>query len=84
LVKSYHFTSTTGGSLRRVIAFRCQKSSDSKISPNPMNDDAQSPGLLLVKNRAPPKGGAQKEGKRGKEQKEKGLLLHPPLRHEPA
>jgi len=48
-VKSYHLTSTTGGSLRRVIAFRCQKSSDSKISPNPMNDDAQSPGLLLVK-----------------------------------
>jgi len=38
----------------------------------------------LKKSRAPPKGGAQKEGKRGKEQKEKGLLLHPPLRHEPA
>ena len=36
-----------------------------------------------LKNRAPPKGGAQKEGKRVKEQKEKGLLLHPPLRHEP-
>jgi hypothetical protein len=34
-----------------------------------------------LKNRAPPKGGAQKEGKRVKEQKEKGLLLHPPLSH---
>jgi hypothetical protein len=50
---------------RRVIAFRCQKSSDSSIKPNPMHDNAQTPGLLLVnKNRAPPKGGAQKEGKR--------------------
>jgi len=32
-----------------------------------------------LKNRAPPKGGAQKEGKRVKEPKEIGLLLHPPL-----
>jgi hypothetical protein len=36
-----------------------------------------------LKKPAPPKGGAQKEGKRVKEPKEKGLLLHPPLRHEP-
>ena len=41
--------SPDGGSLRRVIAFRCQKSSDSNIQPNPMHDDAQSPGLSLVK-----------------------------------
>jgi hypothetical protein len=41
--------SPDGGSLRLVIAFRCQKSSDSNIQPNPMNDDAQSPGLSLVK-----------------------------------
>jgi hypothetical protein len=42
-------------------------------------DDAQSPGLSLVKKIAPPTGGAQKEEKRVKEPKEKGLLLHPPL-----
>jgi hypothetical protein len=47
----------------------CQKSSDSNIQPNTMHDDAQTPGLLLVnKNRAPPKGDAQKrkKGKRAK------------------
>jgi hypothetical protein len=41
-------------------------------------------GVLIQKNRAPPTGGAQKEGKRVKELKEKGLLLQPPLRHKPA
>jgi hypothetical protein len=45
-----------------------------------MHDDAQSPGLSLVKkNRAPPTGGTLKEGERVKERKEKGLLLHPPF-----
>jgi hypothetical protein len=62
----------------------CQKSSDSNIQPNPRHDDAQSPGLLLVKTiRARrPRAARQKEN-RGKEQKEKGLLLHPPLSHKP-
>jgi hypothetical protein len=36
-----------------------------------------------LKNRAPPKGGAQKEGKRVKEPKEKGLLLQTPLSRQP-
>jgi hypothetical protein len=40
--------------------------------------------ILPWKKRAPPKGGAQKEGKRVKEPKEKGLLLQPPLSHKPA
>jgi hypothetical protein len=69
--------SPDGGSLRRVIAFRCQKSSDSNIQPNPMNDDAQSPGLSLVKKIARrPRAACRK--------KEKGLLLQPPLSHKPA
>ena len=60
-----HLTYTTGGSLRRVIAFRCQKSSDSNIYLNPMLDDAQSPGLLLVKKIARVAHGRRAKKKKG-------------------
>ena len=45
-----------------------------------MNDDAQAPGLVLVKtNRARRPRATREKEKKVKEQKEKGLLLHPPL-----
>jgi hypothetical protein len=49
-----------------------------------MHEEAQSPGLSLLKKfaRVALKATRKKE-KRVKEQKEKGLLLHPPLRHQP-
>ncbi len=76
---SYHFTSTAGKSLRPVMALGCQKSSDSNIQPNTMHDDAQSPGLLLVKKSRAAQGRRAERRKKVKEPKEKGLLLHSPL-----
>jgi hypothetical protein len=49
-----------------------------------MHDDAQSPGLSLVKKIARVAHGRRaKKKKRVKEPKEKGLLLHPPLSRQP-
>ena len=49
-----------------------------------MQDDAQAPGLVLVKtNRARRPRATREKERRVKEQKEKGLLLHPPLSHKP-
>ena len=67
----YHFTSTTGKSLRRVIALRCQKSSDSNIQPNPIHEDAQSPGLSLVKKSRAAHGRSAERRKKGKRAKGK-------------
>jgi hypothetical protein len=63
--------SPDGGSLRRVIAFRCQKSSDSNIQPNPIHDDAQSPGLSLVKKSRAAQGRRPERRKKGKRAKGK-------------
>jgi hypothetical protein len=48
-----------------------------------MHDDAQSPGLYLIKKITRSPWATREKEKRVKEPKEKGLLLHPPISHEP-